>query len=273
MKHPLALTIATSDSGGNAGIQADLKTFTSTGSFGTSALVALTAQNPDTVSAIQTLPIPFIQEQLARLFEYYPIHAIKTGMLFSSDIIECVANFLKNLTHIPPLVIDPVMIASSGQRLLKEDAIETLELNLIPLAQLITPNLDEAAVLLNQNVKSLGSIEECAFSLFETYKVPVLLKGGHLAGNIISDVLVIDQNQIKTFTNERIHGVNTHGSGCTLSSAIASYLAQGLNLETAVAKSRDYLHTALLNPVRIHREQFIHHAWPLHSKQTDVTSH
>lgn len=259
---PIVLTIATSDSGGNAGIQADLKTFTALDTYGATVIVGLTAQNPNTVSHILPIDPQFTKEQLRQVFDYYPIKAIKTGMLINSEIIHTIASFLENYKNTIPLVVDPVMIASSGTRLLEESAIDALKNHLLPLATLITPNLNEAIVLTQE--QQIPATHEVMLKLLEQliaqYSTNILLKGGHLESDTITDLLGTVNGSILTFHTQRIHNINTHGSGCTLSAAITAYLAQGLPLHEAVKNARVYLRETMLNPFYIQEEAFIHHA-------------
>ena len=223
---PVALSIAGSDSGGGAGIQADLLTFAANGVFGTTAITCLTAQNPDGVTAVQSMPAEFVSEQIHQVHRFFALGAIKTGMLFNTEIIEAVAAFVQTHPEIP-LVVDPVMVATSGARLLEESAIEALQARLLPQASLITPNLDEAAVLLGRRPSTVPEMEAAAAELAAKVGVPVLLKGGHLEQEReLVDILATADGNCSAFTALRIDKVNTHGSGCTLSSAIAANLAR-----------------------------------------------
>lgn len=254
---PVALTIATSDSGAGAGVQADLLTFAARGVYGVSAFAALTAQNPAGVSAIHELPADFLQAQLDQLAAYYPIRALKTGMLFSAPLIRATAHFIEREKI--PAVVDPVMVATSGAVLLRPEAIATLEEELLPRATLITPNLDEAAVLLGRPVDKVAELAATAQELSARYHTAVLLKGGHLPGGTLIDTLAIPGQEAVRFTSKRIENVNTHGSGCTLSAAIAAGLAQGLALTDAVATAHAYLQAAISAPLRVAGENFISH--------------
>ncbi len=265
---PVVLTIAGSDSGCNAGIQADIKTISACGAHPTSVITCLTAQNPQKVSSVFPIKSNFILDQLQAVFDYFPIFSLKTGMLYNIEIIQTIAKFFKELKKLPPLVIDPVMIASSGAKLLSEDAIYTLKNSLIPLAELITPNLDEATVLLNSNIPKAITLEDLQFlalALTNKYNVNVLLKGGHLNSNEIHDVLVLKNKDIHVFSTKRIQNINTHGSGCTLSSAIASFLAQDFSLPQAVERARSYLLQGMKCPIYLQKEKFINHMHTLPS--------
>lgn len=254
---PVALTIATSDSGAGAGVQADLLTFAAQGVYGISAFAALTAQNPAGVSAIHELPADFLRAQLDQLAAYYRIRALKTGMLFSAPLIRAAARFIEREKI--PAVVDPVMVATSGAVLLQPEAIATLEEELFPRATLITPNLDEAAVLLGRPVDKVAELAATAQELSSRTHTAVLLKGGHLPGGTLIDTLAIPGREPLRFTSKRIENVNTHGSGCTLSAAIAAGLAQGLALAEAVAAAHAYLQAAMRAPLRVGGENFISH--------------
>jgi hydroxymethylpyrimidine/phosphomethylpyrimidine kinase len=256
--HPVALTIAGSDSGGGAGIQADLLTFAAHGVFGTTAITCLTAQNPDGVTAIEALPAGFVGEQIKQVHRYFHLGALKTGMLYSAEIVEIVAEFLRSHRAIPA-VIDPVMVATSGAALLMPEARAALRDRLLPLAAVVTPNLDEVAVLLGDKPATPAEMAAAGRTLARTYGVPFLVKGGHLAGDGLADVLVAPDGTAKTYSARRIPGVDTHGSGCTLSAAIAANLAKGLDLEPAVAAARAYLQRGLQQGLLLGARRFINH--------------
>lgn len=253
----VALTIATSDSGGGAGVQADLKAFLANGCYGVSAFAALTAQNPEGVGAIHALPADFLRAQLEQLRAYYTIDAAKTGMLFSAKLIAETADFLRESKI--PVVVDPVMVATSGATLLQADAIDTLKERLLPLACLVTPNLDETAVLLGQRPNSVNEMEEAGHALAIAYGVAFLIKGGHLETEALVDVLVTPEGGSYHFTSQWQPEINTHGSGCTLSAAIAAHLAKGIRLEESVACGSAYLRKALSPGVMISGQRFINH--------------
>ena len=267
---PVALTLAGSDSGGGAGIQADLLTFAAHGVFGTTAITALTAQNPDGVSAVNPVPAEFVREQAEQVARYFNVGAAKTGMLAAAEIIHAVADFFEAHREIK-IVVDPVMIATSGAKLIDDAAIATLRERLIPLASLVTPNLDEAEVLLGEkfawraNPKTRsGEISESAEKLAEVLGVPVLLKGGHGNGDEVFDALAFPKAQggFDSFVKHpRIAETNTHGSGCTLSAAIAANLASGAceNLSSAVFRAVDYVSAGISNPLPVAGECFIAH--------------
>ncbi len=254
---PVALTIATSDSGAGAGIQADLRAFAANDVFGISALAALTAQNPEGVHEIQELEPGFLDAQLDQLADFFDIRACKTGMLFNAALIKTTAKFIESKEI--PAVVDPVMVASSGAKLLKDDAIETLRERLLPLATLITPNLDEAAVLLDTKITNPIEMRAAARRLAGQFETAVLLKGGHLEGDKLLDVLVLADGEQIEFESERIQKVDTHGSGCTLSAACAAGLAKGLTLGSAVTQAHAYLQRAMNDPVTLNGRWFINH--------------
>lgn len=251
---PLVLTIAGSDSGGGAGIQADLKTFAALGAFGASAVTAITAQNPAGVTAIQGIDPQVVAEQIRAVADYFPIGAAKIGMLFSREIIEAVAGALEQIrAGAPggggqqsfPLVVDPVMVAASGAKLLNDDAVGALRERILPLASLITPNMAEAALLAGRPVEEIGDLEPAARAINERYGVPVLVKGGHLKKSKEALDVLWDGERLERFKLPFINLMETHGTGCTLSSAIAVYLMHGRNLTQAITAGKEYLHRAL----------------------------
>lgn len=239
------LTIAGSDSGGGAGIQADLKTFAALGCYGMSAITALTAQNTVAVTGIMPVTPEFVASQIDAVASDIGMDAVKIGMLHSAPIIRAVADRLAH--HRPPhIVVDPVMVAKSGDRLLEEEAIDALRADLFPLATIITPNLPEAEVLLNRTIADLGAMRDAAVALTALGPRAALVKGGHLRHERSIDVLYIAQEgEPMALEGERIETENTHGTGCTLSSAIAAYLARGYALREAVVRAKVYLTAAL----------------------------
>lgn len=237
-----ALTIAGSDSSGGAGIQADIKTMTLNGVFAESALTALTAQNTKGVTDIMDVSPDFLKAQLDAVFtDIYP-DAIKIGMVSDKKLIKVIADGLKEYKA-KNIVLDPVMVATSGSKLLKDDAIESLRENLIPLADIITPNIPEAEILAGMKIKNEDDMEAAAKKIAEEFNVAVLLKGGHSI-NDANDYL-LDSKESVWIKGERIDNSNTHGTGCTLSSAIAANLAKGKTLEEAVRLAKKYLEGAL----------------------------
>ncbi len=239
----IALTIAGSDSGGGAGIQADLKTFQQFGVYGTSVIVALTAQNTRGVRAVETVPEAMVAAQLTALAEDLAPHALKTGMLAEAALVRLVAKAIRE-NGWQPLVVDPVMVASSGQRLLTTEAEDVIRESLVPLAALVTPNLDEAAMLTGRVVHDGPTMERAGETLVRFGAAAALVKGGHLGGDTLTDVLVTPDG-IRHFTRTRIPTGSTHGTGCTLSAAIAAGLALGRPLETAVADGLDFVNRAI----------------------------
>ena len=261
MTTPVALTIAGSDSSGGAGIQADLKTFAALGVYGASVITALTAQNTKAVSAIHHLPGDFVTAQLDAVFGDLDVGAVKIGMVAQVSTIEAVA---ASLRHWSPkhVVLDPVMVATSGDRLLAEDAIEALRTKLIPRASLITPNLPEAAALLGEGVAaSEAAIESQGKKLLAMGCSAVLIKGGHGQGRESIDYL-IDGKRIVALAAPRVATKNTHGTGCSLSSAIAAHLAKGDEMETAVRNAKRWISAAIAAADRLtvgHGRGPIHH--------------
>lgn len=242
---PVALTIAGSDSSGGAGIQADLKTFAAFGVFGTSAIVALTAQNTTGVSAIHDVPADMVAAQIDAVFSDLPVAAVKTGMLSRPDIITVVVEALARWapTHV---VVDPVMIATSGARLISDDAIAHLRGELLPRASIVTPNLPEASVLCAaQPARTEAEMEAQARQLLRLGARAVLIKGGHGTGDHSVDLLVSADGVLR-LAAPRIDTKNTHGTGCTLSSAIAAGLARGETLEAAVRGAKAYVQSAII---------------------------
>jgi hydroxymethylpyrimidine/phosphomethylpyrimidine kinase len=237
---PIALTIAGSDSSGGAGIQADLKTFSAFGVYGASVVTALTAQNTRGVQGVQAVPAPFVAAQVDSVLSDLDVGAIKTGMLADAAIVETVARRLRSAPPLP-LVVDPVMVATSGDILLEPDAIGALKGELLPLATLITPNLAEAAVLLGGRVaESEAEMHEQARALLALGCRAVLVKGGHGTGAQAVDVLA-DAAGSESLTSPRIDTPHTHGTGCTLSAAVAALLAQGTGLAEAVERAKAYV--------------------------------
>ncbi|EWH12395.1 phosphomethylpyrimidine kinase [Cellulophaga geojensis KL-A] len=240
------LAIAGSDSGGCAGIQADIKSISANDGFATTAITAITAQNTLGVNAIYPIPTVEIKNQIAAVLTDINIGAIKIGMLQSTQIIKTVTDSLRAYNNIP-VVLDPVMVASSGHNLLDNSALEALKL-LLPIATLITPNIPEALVLLNIDTISPENMPEMAKKIGKTYKTSVLLKGGHLENcTSLMDVLyVYDTDSLHNFSKTQIDTKNTHGTGCTLSSAIATHIALGCTLKDAVQKGITYTHQAIV---------------------------
>lgn len=238
-----ALTIAGSDSSGGAGIQADIKTMTMNGVYAMSAITALTAQNTTGVTGIFEVAAPFLGQQLEAVFTDICPDAVKIGMVSSSALIKVIAEKLKKFKA-TNIVVDPVMVATSGAKLISEDAIEVLKAELLPLATVITPNIPEAEVLAEMAINNAEDMIKAATKISEQYKVAVLCKGGHSIND--ANDLLYTNDQFCWINGKRINNTNTHGTGCTLSSAIASNLAKGFDLTTSVIRAKDYISGALL---------------------------
>jgi hydroxymethylpyrimidine/phosphomethylpyrimidine kinase len=239
------LIIAGSDSGGGAGIQADIKTVTALGGYAMTAITALTAQDTHTVHAIHEVPADFIARQMRVVLADLGADAVKTGMLGRAEVIQSIAEVLQSHAAGIPLVVDPVMVAKGGARLLAREAEAALRQSLIPRAVLLTPNLPEAEALIGRAIPDAAAMEKALPDLMALGPRAVLLKGGHLPGRQLVDLL-FDGAKLVRFEGERIETHATHGTGCTLASAIATGLAQGLALEQAVARAREYLRAAIL---------------------------
>jgi hydroxymethylpyrimidine/phosphomethylpyrimidine kinase len=240
---PRALTIAGSDSGGGAGIQADLKTFTALNVYGMSAITAVTAQNTLTISQVHVLPPEMVAAQIDAVAEDIGVDAVKTGMLASAAIVETVAAAIKRHA-LKNVVVDPVMVAKSGDALLQDDAVEALRRHLLPLATLVTPNIPEAETLSGVRIDTEAALYEAAARIREFGAKNVLIKGGHAAGSKVRDVL-FDGQQTHVFEMERIDTKNTHGTGCTLSAAIAAHLARGESIDVSVSNGIEFVQGAI----------------------------
>lgn len=238
-----ALTIAGSDSSGGAGIQADSKTMTANGVYAMSAITALTAQNTTGVSGIMEVTPEFLELQLTSVFTDIEPDAIKIGMVSSAELIKSISKKLKEYNAMN-IVVDPVMVATSGSKLISDDAIETLKKELLPLSTVITPNIPEGEVLSGMKIQSVEDMEKAAEKISKDFGCSVLLKGGHSL-NDANDLLYEKNGTVTWFEGKRIDNPNTHGTGCTLSSAIASNLAKGENLDDAVLHAKNYISGAL----------------------------
>ena len=238
------LTLAGSDSGGGAGIQADIKTISLLGSYAASAITALTAQNTRSVASIYSLPPSFVIDQLDTVLSDIHIDVIKTGMLHTPAIISAIAEYVSGLRTMIPMIIDPVMVATNGGSLMESEAVKLYTKQLLPQAYLLTPNIPEAEKLLGISIKNEFDMEQAAMELHSLGAANVLVKGGHLTGNSSTDILY-DGKECHRLHTERIFTANTHGTGCTCASAIATYLAQGEPLSNAVKKSKEFITSAI----------------------------
>ena len=240
-KYYRVLTIAGSDSGGGAGIQADLKTISANGCYGMSVITALTAQNTMGVSGIHPVPVDFVRQQIDVVLTDIGVDAVKIGMLFSPELIRCVADQLARF-KVEKIVLDPVMVATSGDKLLQDEAISALQEYLIPQARIITPNLPEAEVLLGRKIQSAAEMGRAAVDLAGLGCPNILIKGGHLEEQASDDLLYLGASHKSIVLPEkRIKTRNTHGTGCTLSSAIASFMARGQGVEESVRSAKEYI--------------------------------
>lgn len=240
-----ALTIAGSDPSGGAGIQADLKTFSACGCFGTSAIVAVVDENTVGVTGVHPIPVDFVAGQIKSVLDDIGTDAIKIGMLHSSELIRTVKETLSKY-DIKNIVLDPVMVATSGDKLLQDEAISTLKEELVPFVRVITPNIPEAEILLGKKIESQEDLPKVIKELSANRSVSVLLKAGHLTEEKLTDVFYnAETDEIIELTSNRIHTQNTHGTGCTFSSAIAAYLAHGLPLNDAIREAKEYMKNAI----------------------------
>jgi hydroxymethylpyrimidine/phosphomethylpyrimidine kinase len=256
-KQPIALTIAGSDSGGGAGIQADLKTFEYHRVFGTSVITCVTAQNPEGVLGIQAIETDMVYKQLSAVTGFFSIDSIKTGMLYSKEIVKVVVQFVKEKKY--SLVLDPVMVATSGAKLLLDDAIQQITEELIPLSTVYTPNADEASILLGKIITMQDNLEDVAYQLYKKYRTPVLLKGGHLADGIEAKDIFHNGSMVHTFSSKYYTNVNSHGTGCTYSSAIAASLAKGFSLFDAIQNSKNYINLTFSSHYHLGKTTSLNH--------------
>ena len=261
------LSIAGSDSSGGAGIQADIKAVTALGGYASTAITAITVQNTKGVSAVHPVPTDIVAGQIEAVLTDVGADAIKTGMLATAEVIETVIKALdEHGDPIIPLVVDPVMVATSGDRLIDEAAVEAVRDRLLPRATLITPNVPEAEALTGGRIEDMESQQAAAEMLLEMGARAALVKGGHMEGDIIIDVLAT-RNGVRLFTRPRIRTRQTHGTGCTLASAIAALLAQGLPMDRAAEEAGDYLHEAIQRaPGFGDGHGPVNHGWPLAGK-------
>ena len=243
-RYPRVLSIAGSDSGGGAGVQADLKTFAALGCFGMTAITALTAQNTTGVRSIHAVPLQILADQIDAVVEDIGVDAVKIGMLHSAPTVQAVAEAIDR-HHLSQVVLDPVMVATSGATLIDPQAVASLVRELFPRTALVTPNLDEAALLVDRPLRSEADMEAAARELLARGANAVLLKGGHLDGDTVGDLLLMKDADPQWMRAPRIATANTHGTGCTLSSAIAAHLALGADLPQAVRQAREFVRGAL----------------------------
>lgn len=257
------LIVAGSDSGGGAGIQADIKAVTMMGGYAMTAISALTAQDTTAVHDVFPIPVDFVTKQMTVVLDDIGADAIKIGMLATTEIIDTVAGVITDMAPAVPLVVDPVMVSSSGGRLLADDATDALMEKLVSRASLVTPNIPEAEVLTGLKIRNESDMHEAAARILALGPGAVLLKGGHLSGGKLVDLLVTVRGTIR-FEGKRIPSTNTHGTGCTFASAIAAGLAQGMDLEAAVKRGRDYVHEAIrLAPGYGHGHGPLNHVDPI----------
>ncbi len=263
---PVALTVAGSDCSAGAGIQADLKTFAALGVYGLTAVTCIVAEVPGKVSRIEPVTARMVREQIEVLLKNFRVSSIKTGLLCSTEIICAVAQTIqaaeKKTARSIPFVVDPVMIATSGDNLLEPEAIEAYKNKLFPLATLITPNLDEAALLLETTIIDREQMEKAAKVLAKKYRASILLKGGHLRGDNAIDLL-FHQGELTEFSAPFVRGIETHGTGCTYSAAIAAGLASGFSLEQAIERAKKFVTESIA----------LHLRWKRGSTEIDALNH
>ena len=238
------LTIAGTDPSGGAGIQADLKTFSALGCYGMSVITALVVQNTTGVRAIHNVPGEFVQQQLDAVMDDIRPDAIKIGMVHTPQLVEVIANTLKRHPDIP-VVFDPVMVATSGDKLIEDATIEVIVSLLFPLVTLITPNMDEASLLANMTIETVAQMQQAGEVIAQMGCKALLMKGGHLKSEQLTSILINKSGIVSTYISDKVDTNNVHGSGCTLSSAIASYLARGEELQDAVALAQEYINGAI----------------------------
>jgi len=248
----VALTVAGSDSGGGAGIQADLNTFRAFGVFGTCAISCITAQNPDRITAVQAVDAGIVGEQMDCVFAAFRVGGAKTGMLYDAEIIETVASVFRKHAF-KSLVVDPVMLASSGALLLKKDALSALKTKLLPRAAVVTPNLAEAEVLWQQKIRTVDELRESARALAEKFEAPFLTKGGHLPQTKRAVDVLFDGKDFHEFSAPVVPNTKPHGTGCTLSAAIAANLALGHGLVDSINRAKRFVTKAIRGAIQIGR--------------------
>ena len=266
-KYPVVLTIAGSDSGGGAGIQADIKAISATGGYAASAIAAVTVQNTLGVEDVHPVPIPVISAQIAAVLGDIGADAVKIGMLHSAEVVLAVKEQLQAF-RITNIVLDPVMVSTSGHRLIEDSAVKVLSEELVPVARVITPNIPEAEILAGERITSQADLPRIARTLSCGGRVSVLMKAGHLSDDELVDVFYnAEADNILELRSRRLSTPNTHGTGCTLSSAFASFLAQGLSLDDAARAAKDYINSAIVSGARYsigHGHGPVDHFWALH---------
>lgn len=263
MTLPVALTIAGSDNSAGAGAQADLKTFSAQGCYGVTAITCVVAEVPGRVTAIHPIPPSIVAEQVRLLFEAFPVAALKMGMLYSREIIAAICDVLAECGRGTPVVVDPVMVATSGDSLLRDDAVALYKERVFPKALVATPNLDEVRALLGRKVDTVEQMHGAGKELVSQYGCAWLIKGGHLRGDTAVDVLVMPDGTSAQFEAPFVPSVSTHGTGCTTSAAIAAALARGLSLRDAVGEAKKYVHRAISGYLR----------WTQNGHHTDALHH
>ena len=268
-KYPVVLTIAGSDSGGGAGIQADIKAISATGGYAASAITAVTVQNTMGVEDVHPIPIPVISAQIAAVLSDIGADAVKIGMLHSAEVVMAVKEQLLRF-GITNIVLDPVMVSTSGHRLIEDSAVKVLSEELVPMARVITPNVPEAEILAGTRIASQEDLPRIARALSCGGRVSVLMKAGHLSDDDLVDVFYnAEADTILELPSKRLYTPNTHGTGCTLSSAFASFLAQGLGLDDAARAAKDYINSAIVSGAEYaigHGHGPVDHFWASHSQ-------
>lgn len=255
---PVVLTIAGSDNSCGAGAQADLKTITALGGYAQTAITCVVAEVPGRVTSIQPVLASVVTDQIRLSFGAFPVAAVKTGMLYSTSLIRAIAGELDTLSRLPPLVVDPVMVASSGDPLLKKSAVAAYKKLLFPRAAIVTPNLDELRILSGLPCRNLEEMKDAGLNLVDKFGVPFLLKGGHLKTRKAVDILATTEG-FEEFGADFIRGADTHGTGCTFSSAIATGLAHGLPLADSVGRAKQFITRAIASRLRWGRTTALNH--------------
>lgn len=255
---PVVLSIASSDSGAGSGVQADIKTFSAFGVFGTCAITAITSQTPTELRAIELVTPEVVTSQILAVSDGFPIAAAKTGMLYTPEHVECVASADVS-QGIPVLVVDPRMVSHVGKRLMQADAVEKLKDTLLPLARVVTPNIHEAEILYGRPISNLQDLREAARVISETFDIACVVKGGNLdTGEEVVDILA-DEGELYEYTAPRLRALENHGAGCTFSAAMTACIAKGMLMSESVKEAKDYTHTAILRALSIGHHQPLNH--------------